>query len=104
MDIEKYQSLCKDDTIAITQHANRRFQERNISLNDIESAISNGKIIEEYPDDTPLPSCLILGLSENNFPLHVVVSADDEYLYVITAYYPNFQKWEDDFETRRKCD
>ena len=64
MDIEKYKNLCSDETIIITQHANRRFQERKIFLDDIESAIFSGKIIEEYPDDKPFPSCLILGKSE----------------------------------------
>ena len=47
MEIEKYRQLCNDDTIAITQHANRRIQERGINLDDIEAAISNGEIIEE---------------------------------------------------------
>ena len=101
MDIEQYRQICNDDKIAVTQHANRRFQERGISLDDIETAILNGKIIETYPDDTPFPSCLILGKSTNNSPLHVVVSTDEEFLYIITAYYPSLQKWEADFITRR---
>lgn len=102
MEIDKYKKLCADDTIAITQHANRRFNERGISLDDIEAAILSGEIIEEYPDDMPLPSCLILGKSSDNVSLHVVVSTDEENLYIITAYYPNLQKWESDFKTRRR--
>jgi len=101
MNIERYQKLCADDTIVVTQHANRRFQERKIFLDDIESAILNGEIIEEYSNDTPFPSCLILGNSAENLPLHIVVSADEEFLYIITAYYPNLQKWNEDFKTRR---
>mgnify|MGYP003571448504 CR=1 FL=1 len=102
MDIEKFQKLCSDDTIAVTQHANRRFQERGIFLDDIESAIFSGKIIEEYPDDKPFQSCLILGKSEKNLPLHIVASTDEEFIYIITAYYPSSEKWEEDFSTRRK--
>ena len=101
MNIEIYRKLCKDDTIAVTQHANRRFNERGINLDDIESAVLNGEIIEEYPDDNPLPSCLILGKSADNLPLHIVASADEEFLYIITAYYPSLQKWNEDFKTRR---
>jgi hypothetical protein len=102
MEIEKYKRLCTDDTIAITQHANRRFQERGIKIDDIEAAILNGEIIEEYPEDTPFPSCLILGRSTKNLPLHVVLSTDEEFLYIITAYYPNLEKWKNDLKTRRE--
>ena len=102
MEIEKLKKLCSDETIAITQHANRRFNERGISLDDIETAIFSGKIIEEYPDDKPFPSCLILGKSEKNLPLHIVASTDEEFLYIITAYYPSLEKWENDFMTRKE--
>ena len=61
MDIEDFRKLCHDETIAITSHAKRRFYERNITLDDIEKAISSGMIIKEYPYDKPFPSCLILG-------------------------------------------
>ncbi len=33
-------------------------QEREISRKDVISCINNGKIIEDYPDDFPSPSCL----------------------------------------------
>ena len=102
MEIEKFKNLCTDETIAITQHANRRFNERGISLDDIESAIFSGKIIEEYPNDKPLPSCLIFGKSAKNLPLHIVASIDEEFLYIITAYYPSSEKWENDFMTRKE--
>ena len=102
MDIKKFKDLCSDETIVITQHANRRFQEREISLDDIETAIFSGKIIEEYPDDKPFPSCLIFGKSSRNLPLHIVASTDGEFLYIITAYYPKAEKWKDDFMTRKE--
>jgi hypothetical protein len=31
-----------------------------------------GEIIEEYPDDTPYPSCLILGRTASGRSLHIV--------------------------------
>ncbi|MBI1748047.1 MAG: DUF4258 domain-containing protein [Acidobacteria bacterium] len=37
--------------------------ERKIGAEDIEEAIRNGVIIEDYPDDPRGPSCLILGRS-----------------------------------------
>lgn len=34
--------------------------------------------------------------------MHMVVSRDGEYLYLITAYYPDLDIWESDFKTRRQ--
>ncbi|MDD6037870.1 MAG: DUF4258 domain-containing protein, partial [bacterium] len=33
--------------------------------------------------------------------IHVVVGNDGEYIYIITAYYPNTAKFEDDLKTRK---
>lgn len=64
--------------------------------------IAEGEIIQQYEEDKPLPSCLILGMTIHNKYLHVVVSTDDEYIYLITAYYPTLDQWEDDYKTRRR--
>ena len=102
MNIEQYRALCKDETIALTAHAKTRLFERNITLDDIEQAVLSGKIIEEYPDDTPFPSCLICGRIVDGSALHIVVSTDTEFLYVITAYRPNPAKWTDEFMRRKE--
>lgn len=76
MDINIYRNLCHDSTIAITQHAQKRFLERNICLDDIKNVIMTGIIIKEYPTDQPLPSCLVLGKAINGQYTHVVISTD----------------------------
>ncbi len=76
-------------------------RKRSISYNDIISCIMNGIIIEEYPDDYPFPSALILEIKDNN-PLHVVAGMSDEYLWVITAYRPDKEKWENDYKKRKE--
>ena len=88
--------------IAITEHARIRLNERGITVDDIISCISSGEIIEQYEDDKPFPSCLILGLSANDKPIHVVASTDNEFIYLITSYFPNTIKWEADFKTRKE--
>ena len=99
------QELCSDlDNIEITQHTIIRFQERGIQLNDVLSAINNGEIIEDYPDDYPFPSCLILGPSSMRHSLHVVCGSGNKKLWVITAYFPSTDKWESDFKTRKAAE
>lgn len=100
--IEEFQKMNQLDKIAITKHARERLEERRISVDDIVSCIKIGEIIKQYEDDKPLPSCLVLGKSIEGKPLHIVVSKDEEFIYLITAYYPDITQWEDDFKTRKE--
>ena len=77
------------------------WQLRSYSLMDILHAITTGKIIKQYEDDKPFASCLVLGIATNQKPLHLVLSHDEEFIYLITAYYPNASQWETDWETRK---
>ncbi len=61
-----------------------------------------GEVIEEYPDDYPHPSCLVFGYALNKKVLHVVVWVSKDSVYIITAYYPTLDRFEDDLKTRRK--
>lgn len=68
---------------------------------DVICCVENGKIIEQYENDKPFPSCLILGVELKGKYIHVVVSCNEDYIYLITAYYPDEQLWQDNFKTRR---
>ncbi len=101
IDIEQLRTLNKAEQIAITEHARRRLVERGISVNDIIRCIDKGEIIKQYEDDKPFPSCLILGTAIDGEYIHVVVSHDSEWIYLITAYYPDTDVWEPDFKTKK---
>lgn len=83
--------------VMVTAHGLKRMVERGIELTEVKKAILQGEIIEDYPDDYPYPSCLILGNG-----LHVVAGAGDGKLWLITAYRPDPAKWEADLKTRRE--
>ena len=100
--IDDIRDLCHDKCIAMTKHAKTRLTERNISIEDIKNAIKTGEIIKQYEDDTPFPSCLLLGATEQKTPIHVVASIDNGYLYIITAYNPDENEWEIDNKTRKE--
>ncbi len=84
------------------KHYLNRLNKRNILMIDVKEAINNGKIIEYYFDDYPHQSCLILGYNMNNKIMHVVCGINEEIVHIITAYYPDTNKWEEDMKTRRK--
>ena len=102
MNLYDLQKICILENLEITLHAAKRLEQRGIVTDDILSCIHTGEIIEQYPDDYPLPSCLIFGKSVSGKPLHVVVGSDLDTLWIITAYYPNPDKWEDDMKTRKE--
>jgi len=100
--VEQIRELCRNlDNVEFSGHALLRFSERKIMLNDILRAIKNGEMIEQYPNDYPSPSCLVLGLSANDTPLHVVCGIGSNKLWIITAYFPALDTWECDFKTRK---
>ena len=84
-----------------SRHAFKRAVERDISEGEIREAGKSSIIIEDYPDDKYTPSCLLLGFSTRNRPLHLQVSyADSDLVKIITLYEPNPNEWLD-FKTRR---
>lgn len=99
MDILRIIDRVKNKNISISVHAVKRLHQRNINIDNLLIAMISGQIIEEYEDDYPYPSCLILGFIGER-PIHVVCS-DSNPLYIITAYEPNLIKWKEDFKTRR---
>lgn len=100
MDIEKIREKIRKGQYRLTVHAAIRSKERGIATGDMEAAILNGEIIEEYPDDKPFPSCLIYGRTPSGLPLHVVCSLAP-ISDIITLYLPDEKKWID-CKVRRK--
>ncbi len=100
--LQDLQKICSLENIEITLHAAKRLEQRGILIEDIISCIKTGEIIEQYPDDYPFPSCLILGNSTTKLLLHVVVGSNLATLWIVTAYYPDLEKWESDFKTRKE--
>lgn len=101
-DIKQLRLLNTAERIAITEHARLRLVEREISVNDIIQCIETGEIIEQYEDDKPFPSCLVLGKAIDQKNIHVVVSHDSDWIYLITAYRPDAKIWSLDFKIRKE--
>lgn len=96
MNLDNLRQLCRQETLVVTAHCMERMSRRGIGLSEVKLAIMEGEIIEDYPDDFPYPSALILGNG-----LHVVTGIGDGRLWLITAYRPDPGQWEADLRTRR---
>lgn len=101
IEIENLRKYFLQDKIFMTEHAAERFRQRGINIKDIRNAINVGEIIEQYPDDYPYPSCLVLGENLRGEKIHVVLSDEGTSSRIITAYFPDVEKWNADFKIRR---
>ncbi len=88
--------------IVFSRHAVTRMFERSVPRTEVLDVLRAGEIIEEYADDDPFPSRLMLGLVGNR-ALHVVAAVGNSSgtCYVVTAYDPDPLLWESNFRTRR---
>ena len=102
IDIETLRTYFTNDTVIITIHAQERLRQRGLRIKDIRACIMNGEIIEQYPDDFPFPSCLVFGHTLDDRIIHVVLSDEGTGSRIITAYFPDTQKFKDDMKTRRE--
>ena len=102
LNINIIKQMVKKGKLRWSNHVIIRLFQRNISQFDVENALLNGEIIEEYENDYPYPSCLVYGINLKNEVLHIVCGANDIDLWIITAYYPDNIKWEKDLKTRKE--
>lgn len=65
MEIREIQDKVRKEEYEISLHAEKERYAEDISINDLETAIYNGDILEDYPDDPRGPSCRILGSLKN---------------------------------------
>jgi hypothetical protein len=89
---DRITELIESGEILISHHARVRMFERNVSTDDLIAIISSGEIIEEYLDDEPCPSVLIMGFIDA-VAYHTVIALCSDHIRVITVYIPERDKW-----------
>jgi len=89
------------EKITYRAHAVKRMFERRVNAEEVRYVLETGEVIEDYPDDTPYPSRLILGCHRGRL-LHVVAANNwlDKEIIVITIYEPDPSEW--DLECRKR--
>jgi len=97
IEIEAIIESIRSDKIRITDHADEEAYNDRLSFNDILSSISTGEIIEQYPEDKPYASCLILSRDAKDEPIHTVwaYNSETESSVLITVYRPDPEQWID---------
>lgn len=87
-----------------SRHAIVEMIHDNLTRTEVERALEQGRIIEDYPvEHRPLPDCLVLASLAKEQPLHVVVAVDEDRdrIFIVTVYLPSKEQWQDDWQTRK---
>lgn len=99
--IDEIRTKIAVDEFEFSKHAVDQIIIRRISVSEIREAISDGEIIEDYPEDKYGPSCLIHGKTTGGRAIHVQCSYPSrQVIKVITVYEPDPERWID-FTVRR---
>ncbi len=88
--------------VKFSGHAIRQMFDSGLKQEDVLTVVSEGEVIINYPDDTPYPSCLVLGFVRH-VPIHAVFAVDEQQktAIIVTAYVPDPTIWTNDFRRRK---
>ena len=98
--IEQIREKFNAGQFQITRHCQRRCDSRDISLTEIKEVVAKGEILKIYPEDSPYPSCLILGYVRKGEPLYILCALSN-FVHIITVHWLDPAKWLDP-KTRRE--
>jgi Domain of unknown function (DUF4258) len=93
--------ICR--TLIFSRHAVIQMFARSISTDAVSTAVRIGEVVEEYPNDKPFPSVLLLATVEGR-SLHVVLAQTAEQMecIVVTVYEPDPKIWDTDFKRKKR--
>lgn len=82
-------------------HADKERLADDLTLSEVEEAIQNGIILEQYVDTGRGPSCLLVGFTVLGKPIHIVIGRKQDQVVVITVYIPTPPKFSTPFKRNR---
>lgn len=100
MDIIEVRRLIRQGEYEFSIHGQQERLEEDLDAAEVEEALAQADILEEYPDDPRGESCLVLGYAGAK-PIHAVLGwarrarEGVRVLRVITVYIPRPPRWSD---------
>ncbi len=97
-DIKWIQDKVIKEDYYFSRHGDKERQNDNIAILEVEEAILNGMILEQYEDSGRGKSCLVVGFTNVGKPIHIVCGETEEELTIITVYIPSPPKFKNPYE------
>ncbi len=92
--INEIRKKIADNEFEYSKHAVDQSIIRRISVQELREAITNGEVIEDYPEDKYGASCLIYGKTAGGRAIHVQCSYPSRSIVkIVTVYEPDPELW-----------
>lgn len=90
----------KTVTLRFSDHAVVEARKDGLTVEDLEEAVANGEVIEDYG----IRVLLLAFTRDDALPYHVVVEyvAGADKVTIVTAYVPDAKEWEPNWKKRRR--
>jgi hypothetical protein len=100
--IDWIQHCVKKGEYYFSKHADQERQNDNLTVMEIEEALTTGRILEQYEDTGRGESCLMAGFTKGGKPVHAVCGMRGDGLVVITVYVPRPPRFKTPYERSKK--
>ena len=94
MNIDQIKEKVRDNQYMYSYHAEIERKADQLTFAQIETALLNSRILEQYADTGRGESCLVVGFAEE-IPIHAVCGWRGEKIVLITVYVPRPPKFVD---------
>jgi hypothetical protein len=94
IDLAALRAAVQENRYRISKHAQQRMGLRKVTHADLKHVITEGEVVEEYPDNRPDPKVLLMAFVQDE-PLYVSCAFDGSYAYIITVHRYDPTRWVD---------
>ena len=101
IDIDWIKNCVNVQDYLYSAHADKERLADNLTLIEVEEAILNGIILEQYADTGRGACCLVAGFTAGGKPIHIVVGRRNDQVIIITVYIPTPPKFITPFKRNR---
>ncbi|RIK31219.1 MAG: hypothetical protein DCC56_03255 [Anaerolineae bacterium] len=101
----KVLELIEKNELLISVHGYDELAQDNISVRDVIANVTDGVVLEDYPDFAKGPCVLVLQKDSEGKPVHIVWGIPKNTsspAVLVTAYRPDPKRWSSDFKRRTK--
>jgi hypothetical protein len=99
--LQELQNAIRVGRVKVSDHADEEASADRVRVEEVFESVLGGEILEEYQDDRPYPSCLVLDISKDE-PVHSVWAYNSKtgWAVLVTVYRPTPDRWID-WRTRK---